>query len=107
MCFVGCEDSFVDDQADAVRENTQQQAEEVREAHDRAAEDVRDQAGKTWTGEAKTDAAENQADNLEERGEQKADAIENAGENKADAIEETDNDTNVNSGTTNNPVVGN
>ncbi len=62
----------------------------VRDQHNQAAEDIRESAGKTWTGEAETNTAENAADRVEEAGEQKADAIEEQGENRADALEDAD-----------------
>lgn len=88
MTLVGCNDSVYDEQADAVRESSQEYAESVREQADNQAEQVEDryEAAKP----ALEEAADERADAIEERGEEKADAIEEAGEQRADQLEELD-----------------
>ncbi len=74
LTFVGCNDSVYDEQADAVRERSQEYADNVREQADNTAEQVEDRY------EAAKPA-------LEESADETADAIEAQGEEKADAIE--------------------
>jgi len=87
LCFSGCAESYMDKQADQVRESSQSRADVIRQDHNRAAETVRDASGKTITGSAQSSAAERKADQIEIQGEKKADAVEEVGEARADQIE--------------------
>lgn len=87
LCFSGCAESYMDKQADQVRESSQNRADVIRRDHNRSAEKVRDASGKTITGSAQSGDAEREADQIEIQGEKKADAVEQAGEAHADQIE--------------------
>jgi len=88
IASVGCDESALDREADAVRDNTQQGAEDIRDSSQNAAENLRDRTDNA--AESVQDAAERKADAIEDRGEMNADTLEERGENKADALEEVD-----------------
>jgi len=85
--FSGCSESYMDKQADQVRDASQNKADVIRQDHNRLGDQVRDASGKTITGSAQSGTAERKADQLEIQGEKKADAVEKEGEARADQIE--------------------
>jgi uncharacterized protein with WD repeat len=100
LIVVGCEDSVYDEQADAVRDQTQMEAEAVRDnaqqeanIQERRADMTADNLRDTQP-EYKADAVEEigdiRAEKIEDEGEVKADLIEEQGEAKADRLESLD-----------------
>jgi len=100
LIVAGCEDSVYDEQADAIRDQTQMEAEAVRESAEREAlmqernADITADNLRNTQAEAQADAVEEigniRAETIEDEAEVKADLIEEQGEAKADRVESLD-----------------
>jgi hypothetical protein len=100
LIVAGCEDSVYDEQADAIRDQTQMEADAVRQNAEQEAmmqerdADATAERLRNAQSEPKADAVEEigdiRADQTEAEAEVKADLIEEQGEAKADRVESLD-----------------